>query len=532
MITLSETSLTDKFQIDQPDLGLDREYLINKFEEPLVNAYHSYQVDLAVLFGSDRTSAVEEMRLALDFEFRLAEISKSREERRDPLKDYNRMSIAELQAKHPYIDWLDYFNGILPHESQLTSEDLIVTFNVDFLDKLGDLIESTPKKVVANYVMWRVVMDFVNYLPSDLRIRQHEYKKILTGKEVREVRWQECIDLVLEHFAHAFGSLYVQKHFKESAKTMTVEMVEYIKNAFGDNLKTVTWMDEATKAAAQVKLDAMTEEIGFADELIDDAKLIEFYTGYPDLIVGEYFETIFKLKATTSKKALARLREPIGEKKWFDQFPPAIVMAYYSSLDNAILFPAGFLQGAFFNADRPMYTNFGAVGIAIGHEITHGFDDQGSLFDADGNLRDWWAPETRREFLQRTQCIIDQFENYKEPNTGLNVNGINTQGENIADTGGVKYAYRGYNKWVEDNGPEPTLPGLKYNQKQLFWISVAQIWCSVSRDAEMKNTISLGIHAPAQFRVEGPLHNSQEFAEDFSCPVGSKMNPTAKCEVW
>jgi predicted metalloendopeptidase len=207
-------------------------------------------------------------------------------------------------------------------------------------------------------------------------------------------------------------------------------------------------------------------------------------------------------------------------------------MAYYYSLENAIKFPAAFLQGVFFSADRPQYTNYGGVGIAIGHEITHGFDDVGSQFDAVGNLRDWWGAETRAKFLERTQCFVNQFASYVEPATNLNVNGINTLGENIADNGGVKYAYRGYQKWVKEHGEEPKLPGVKYNQNQLFWISFGQQWCAASRDAEMRNKIVTGIHSPERFRTIGPIHNLADFSKDFNCPERSPMNPVDKCEAW
>lgn len=161
-----------------------------------------------------------------------------------------------------------------------------------------------------------------------------------------------------------------------------------------------------------------------------------------------------------------------------------------------------------------------------------GFDDQGSQFDADGNLNEWWAPETKQKFLEKAKCIVEQYSNFTEPQTNLRVNGINTQGENIADNGGVKYAYRGYNQWIAKNGAEQKLPGFDYTALQLFWISVGQMWCSVSRDEEMKNTILLGDHSPAEFRVVGPVSNSEDFAKDFNCKRASRMNPVDKCDVW
>lgn len=513
-------------------MGIDRQFLIAGLDDPLVKAYHKYQVEMAVLLGSERNYAEKEMQLALEFEIGLAEISKPSEERKDPMGDYKKMTIAELQRKYVYTLWLKYFNDILPEESQLTSEDTIVSFNVDFFESLESLLYVTPKTVIANYVMWRVAMSSADFLSNPLRNLQHEFHKVLTGKDARDARWQECVAIVLEHYPHALGALYVREHFKEESKAMVLEMVSHIKHEFAENLKTLDWMDEETREIAMAKLDAMKAEIGFAEEIMDDGKLEEYYVNFPGVDENQYFETVHNLKAASADRTFARLNEPIVEKKWFDQLPPAIVMAYYSALENSILLPAGFLQGVFFSADRPKYTNYGAIGIAVGHEITHGFDDQGSQFDAEGNLRDWWAPETRQQFLNRTQCITNQYSRFIEPQTELPINGLNTLGENIADNGGTKFAYRGYTKWVLDNGPEPNLPGLNFSPKQLFWISLGQMWCSLSREAEMRNTVTTDYHSPPRFRVLGPLQNSKEFSQDFACPLESNMNPTEKCEVW
>lgn len=195
-------------------------------------------------------------------------------------------------------------------------------------------------------------------------------------------------------------------------------------------------------------------------------------------------------------------------------------------------FPAGILQGIFFKANRPRYMNYGAIGSVIGHEITHGLDDEGSQFDSDGNLVDWWEEDTKTAYLDKARCIIEQYGNFTEPITGLKLNGINTQGENIADNGGFKQAYLAYRQYVEKNGPEPTLPNLNFTSFQLFWISSAQTWCSVSRPKKLKLQITLDAHSPEMFRVNGPLSNMKEFSEDFQCSEESKMNSEQKCEVW
>jgi len=210
------------------------------------------------------------------------------------------------------------------------------------------------------------------------------------------------------------------------------------------------------------------------------------------------------------------------------------VNAFYNPEENSIIFPAGFLAGTFFQADRPAYMNYGTIGLVIGHEITHGFDDQGSQKDGEGNLINWWSPVSKKQYVHKTQCIIDQYSNFTLDIDGeeMNVNGVNTQGENVADNGGLKQAIRAYRRMIEKHGSEPTLPGLPYTQDQLFWLSSASIWCSKKRPAKLKNQVLTDPHSPARFRINGPFKNRPEFAKAWDCPIGSPMNPVRKCEVW
>lgn len=456
-----------------------------------------------------------------------------REERRDAEKLYNLMKISELQTKYSYVNWLNYFNSILPAESQLNNDDEVIVGALDFFTKLGPLLDKTDKRVLANYAMWRMAAASADLLPSNVRQRVQEYVKLTTGREVQDPRWLQCVDVSLGYFSHAFGALYVRKHFKEEAKAIALEMVKNIKDEFKIILTEIDWMDEVTKQAANTKVEAMTEQIGFADELMDDAKLVDYYSNFLQSInEDQYFESINALNLASTDRAYKRLRQAVDKTEWPMQVTPAIVNAFYSSIENSIKFPAGILQGAFFSAERPRYMNYGAIGFVIGHEITHGFDDQGSQYNGAGNLANWWAAETRTNYLERAQCIINQYGNYTEPSTELNLNGINTQGENIADNGGIKESYRAYTRMMEAENQEQRLPGLNYTPNQMFWISAAQIWCSVYREESMKNRITTGVHSPGQFRVIGPMSNMVEFANDFGCAVGSPMNPAKKCEVW
>lgn len=298
-------------------------------------------------------------------------------------------------------------------------------------------------------------------------------------------------------------------------------------------LQELDWMDSKTKTRALKKADQITPHIAYAKEILDDKLINEFYEGI-DLQKDSYLKNIIRLKKFISLYYVKEFRNPIDKQSWKTHGGAAIVNAFYNPAENSIQFPAGILDGVFFNADRPLYMNYGAIGFVVGHEITHGFDDQGSQKDGDGNLVDWWEPETKKRYLEKAQCIIDQYGNYTVEVEGevLNVNGITTQGENIADNGGIKETFRAYESVVRKYGPEPILPGLGYSQRQLMWLSGASVWCSVKRPASLKNQVLTDPHSPGIYRVNGPFANMPEFAQDWGCPVGSKMNPVNRCNVW
>ncbi|CAH1130598.1 unnamed protein product [Ceutorhynchus assimilis] len=517
--------------LDQGSLGLRREFLIKGLEDKLVKAYYDYMVDIAVLFGAEKSRAAKELKESLEFEMKLANISLPSEKRRNASTLYNPMTISELQDKFPSIPWLQYINNLLAPDTQVRIDEMVVVSVPKYMSDFEALIARTPKRVQANYVMWRAAASSVSYLNEDLRKRQLDYTTIVTGRTEREARWKECIDVSAGSMSIAAGALYVRKYFNEEARQNAKEMVADIRFEFEDILKKVDWMDEKTRQNALDKAKSMSTHIAYPDEMLDDNKLIEFY-GDLELDENKYLPSILNLTLFGTRFSFKRLRSPVNKTDWITHGRPAVVNAFYSSIENSIQFPAGILQGVFFSADRPRYMNYGAIGFVIGHEITHGFDDQGRQFDKDGNLVDWWQPETKSAFVEKAQCIIDQYGNYSVPELNLNLNGVNTQGENIADNGGLKEAYLAYQKWSHKNGYEAMLPGLMYNPNQMFWISAANTWCSKYRPESLRLRILTGYHSPGHFRVLGPMSNSDYFWKDFNCPVGSKMNPEKKCNAW
>lgn len=435
--------------------------------------------------------------------------------------------------------------------SQVTENDVIIVYDVEFFDKFDALVKATPKRAMANYVMWRVAAESTNYLTDKLRQRQLEYASVIIGQQTEEPRWKECVDLVTTNFQIATSALYVRKYFDGASKKIALDMVKNIREEFEKILKKIPWMDDETRSKALDKARKIVTHIGFPDELLDDGKLIEYYKNVR-VDENRLLESINSINKFKADLGYSKLFKAVNKTDWETHSKAAIVNAAYSPIENSIRklmkstsdcliycysnkstgFPAGILQGLFFSPTRPQFMNYGAIGTIIGHEITHGFDDQGRQFDENGNLLDWWAPATSDAYEEKAKCIIDQYGDFKEKLTDLNLNGINTQGENIADNGGIKEAYLAYQKYAKTHGAEPRLPGLNYTANQLFWISSAQTWCAVFRPEALKKRILTGMHSPNEFRVLGPFSNMKEFAKDFKCIGESKMNPKKRCEVW
>ncbi|XP_058798010.1 neprilysin-2-like [Phymastichus coffea] len=517
--------------LDQASTALPQEYLSKGLEDKVVQAYFKYMIDLAEIFGANRDVAKKELADSLNFEIELAKISLASDERRDMTKLYNPMSVAELQKAFKSVLWIDYINNLLaPHTKVEPSEQVNVVVP-SFFQSFSKLIVKTPKRVLANYAMWRMVAESAPRLGERVQKAEAEFSASLTGTNVKEPRWKECLTYVSNKLYIAVGALYVRRYFDKTAKDNAVDIIHNIRKSYERILTQVDWMDEETRKAALEKLDWIQPHIGYPNEFLDDTKLDEYYQ-YLKIYSKSFLKSHLSLNLFQLAYDFEQLRKPVNKTEWITHGQTAIVNAYYEPTENSIQFPAGILQGKFFTKDRPKYMNYGAVGFVMGHEMTHGFDDQGRQFDKEGNLIEWWEPETKKKYLERAQCIIDQYSNYTVKEVGLKINGKNTQGENIADNGGIKEAYFAYNEWEKQNGQEPRLPGLYFTSQQMFWISAANVWCNKYRPEALKARIVTDVHSPGEFRVIGPMSNMQEFSNDFQCPLGSPMNPVKKCTVW
>ncbi|XP_077532116.1 M13 family metallopeptidase neprilysin 2 isoform X1 [Haemaphysalis longicornis] len=517
--------------LDQTSLGLpDRTYLMRGLNDTAVEAYLRLMVEAAHLLGApDKEAARTELMDALQFEITLANYSTPREERRNISKLYNKMPLSELKKLAPKIDWDRYFNSLLT--DKVASDEPINVVVPEFVQRFEHLLETTPARTLANYMVWRVVLQSYASLGKAWRERLQEFNGVLTGKTRETARWEQCMGSLTGSLGIALSSLYVRHFFQEDAKGSALDMVQFIVREFLTILDGIDWMDEQTRQRARAKAQSIRPYIGYPDELLNDTLVEEHYAKVV-LRPDTYFENIMRLRKWSTDYAFGQLRKPHIKGEWKKHAQVAVVNAYYNSLENCIEFPAGILQGAFFSKDRPNYMNYGAIGFVIGHEITHGFDDRGRQFDKEGNNVNWWEHETDLRFRERAQCIVDQYGNYTVAKGTMKVNGVNTQGENIADNGGIKEAFKAYQRWVKENGAEAALPGLRYTPQQLFWISAANVWCGKYRPEAMKLRIMSGSHSPPSYRVIGPMSNTPEFAQEFNCAPGTPMNPVKKCSVW
>ena len=351
-----------------------------------------------------------------------------REERRDSSKLYNPMTISQLSQLDPNTPWLDYINRLLSeHIVQVELSEIIIVDVPSYLTNLSSILAKTPPHVQANYLMWRAAASSMSYLTDQAQQISLKFAKAVTGKSELPPRWRKCVSAASGSLANAVGSLYVNKYFDEDSRKTAVDMVNRIKNQFEIILDEVEWMDDRTKQKAKYKAEKMGVHIGYPPELLDMNKLTNLYTGL-ELSENDYFGNALRSTIFGTDYAFSKLREKVNKTDWVRHGRPAVVNAFYSPLENSIQFPAGILQGVFFGKDRPLYMNFGAIGWVIGHEITHGFDDQGRQFDEDGNLVDWWYPETKKSYLSRAECIVQQYGNYTLPQIdNLPLNGITTQ---------------------------------------------------------------------------------------------------------
>ena len=529
-------------EISQSHLNMRREFFLKGFDDPNFQAYVKFMITTAVYLGADKQEAKQELEQVLEFEINLAEMSLSVDDMRNHSIIHNKMTILEASEIFPGFNLLDYINDIIDNEDVILDENEIVNVaSPNYYRELRDYLKKVPKRVIANYVIWCYVAFTMQYSGIEGLDILHAFQKHILGHLDTPPRWKTCVNVITANnmfhqegsLANAVGSMYVREYFTQEQKNVALEIVENIKREYKVMFSDIDWMDVLTWERALEKIDNMNSFVAYADEVLDNDLINQYYEGL-QLNSESFLENILELRRFMFSSTVREIRNPIDKSSWKQHGGAAVVNAFYSRQRNWISIPAGILDGIFFQADRPSYLNYGAIGHIIGHELMHGFDDIGSQKDSEGNLADWWEEETKEIYLERVKCIIDQYENYTVEVGGesLPVNGIRTQGENIADNGAHQVVQRAYVRIASEYGLEPRLPGLDFTPRQLFWLAGAAIYCRNYRPDYLRNMMPTNIHAPSRIRVNGPLKNSAEFASDWNCEVGTPMNPADKCIVW
>jgi len=511
----SKNSKMNTVYASQSGLNLpDRDYYLQdneKFED-IRKAYVGHINKMFALSGIETEVGVSILAL----ETKLAEISWSRLERRDPAKRYNKKNLK---------DW-DATLDALPVEAIATGRgfgafDTIIVGQPSFFASLNDLIKAEELETWKNYLKWNTITGFANYLGSDLEKENFAfYRTKLSGTSTMKPRNERVFGTMNRVLGEPLGKLFVKEYFDEESKAYMSNMIENLRSAYKDRIQALEWMSDATKEKAMKKLDAFTYKVGYPDEWEDYSDL--------DIVSDSYIQNMINARTFGYKKMLEKLGEPVDKTEW--GMSPQTVNAYYNPSNNEIVFPAGILQPPFFHKDFDHAINYGGIGAVIGHEFSHGFDDQGSKFDWDGNLNSWWTDEDRAKFDKLAQKLGEQYDGYS-PVDSMYVNGKMTMGENIADLGGVTLAYEALQKQYEGNIPEP-IDGFTWQQR--FFLGWANVWKGNIKEQELMKRLKSDVHSPAEYRVIGPLVNFEPYYEAFgACETGAMHKPdTARIMIW
>ncbi|XP_072440832.1 phosphate-regulating neutral endopeptidase PHEX isoform X2 [Chiloscyllium punctatum] len=530
------------FKLDQGSVFLpsEEDYLTNSTEaEKSRHALLQLMIDIAVLLGANTTTAQIDMQSALEFETQVAKILIPHSNRTSEAL-YNKLSVLKLQETIPRFDWLRYLKLVIdtdlyPELSHINTSEEVIVYVPQYFKDLFPLLDTVDNRTIANYVVWRIVYRRISNLSQRFLTRRLEFLKVITGATSLSPRWDKCVDFVEYVLPDAVGRMFVEAHFQEDKKQLTEDLVAGVRWAFVDMLdKENDWMDPETKTKAKEKAHGVLAKIGYPDFILNDT-IINAYFRNLTVSHTEYFDNVLRSLQFFSQTGFSYLRSHVSKTEWYTS--PTTVNAFYSPTTNQIKFPAGELQKPFFwGEEYPMSISYGAIGVIVGHEFSHAFDDNGRKYDKNGNLHQWWSNASISNFNDKTECMIQQYDDYYWPIAGLQVNGQRTLGENIADNAGLRQAFRAYRKWIrEEKGDmeEPLLPGLPLSNNQLFFLSYAHVRCNAYRPAAARNKILNGAHSPPEFRVMGSMSNFEEFSKAYSCPTTSAMNRGEKsCRVW
>ena len=500
----------------QPDLGLpDRDlYLVEELQE-IRDKYVEHIANMFQLTGTEATLAMDKAQHVLVFETELAKSSMPIEECLDPNNLYHLKSRQEHQASTPVFNWDNYFRAI-----GAPAFDSLNVASPDYFTDFNGILLNTDLGTIKDYMRWTVITESAPRLSDDLVTEDFNfYKKFLYDIEEQNPRWRRILDKTSDYLGEAIGQLYVEKYFPPEAKDRMLNLVGNLRLALRERIKNVDWMSHETKANAIHKLDCYNVKIGYPDKWLD-------YSNY-EVTPESYFQNVRRYERFEHERDMAKIGKPVDKDEW--NMTPQEVNAYYNPELNEVVFPAGILQPPFFNMDADDAVNYGAIGAIIGHEMTHGFDNMGRMFDEKGNLNNWWTEDDDAKFIKHTRQLVKLFDEFEL--RGHHINGELTLGENIADLGGLNVAWDAYQMTDEAKANKP-IDG--FTPAQRFFISYGTVWRTNIRDKALERKLKEDVHSPAEARVNRALGSMPHFYEAFDIPEGSKMYiaPEERATIW
>jgi len=504
-------------EADQGGMSLpDRDYYLK--EDPksveLRKQYVEHVQKMFELFGDAPQRAAGEAKTVMDLETSLAKGALGRVSRRDPNKVYHKMTEKDLASLSPYFAWNVYLRGVGAPATQV----LNVT-EPEFFKQMDTAVNTAPLDEWKPYLRWHVVHSNAPFLPAKFVNENFKFfSATLSGTKELSPRWKRCTRYTNSDLGEAVGQKYVELTFGAEGKDRTLRMVRALEKALGGDIQSLTWIRPETEKQAQVKLAAITNRIGYPDKWRDYSTL--------KIVRGDALGNSLRANEFEFQRQLNKIGKPVDKNDW--PYPPSTVDASYNPQLNNITFPAGILQPPFYDNQADDAINFGGIGAVIGHELTHGFDDEGSQFDSQGNLRDWWTAEDKKEFDQRTQCIADEYSSFTSVDD-LKLNGKLTLGENTADNGGARIAYMALMDVLAGKEPPP-IDGL--TSKQRFFLGWANVWCQNRTDEVARMAVAVDPHSPGKWRINGVVSNMPEFREAYHCKADAPMVRQNACRVW
>ena len=515
-----KNSTMNLLQFFQGGLSMgSRDYYLLEDEnsQKLRTAYRKYVTDLFTLAGYTAESAAQAADKVIALEKAIAEVSVDRNALRDVRKNYNKMSVKDFVRKYDFLDWDIFFN-----ETGIKNSTELNAAQVTFFEGLTKVMKNVPLEDHKEYLTFKLLNSASNYLSDDFVNANFEfYGKALQGKEELQPLWKRSLAVVNRSLAEAFGQMYVEKYFPASSKEKMLEMVDNLRTALGERIDALEWMSDETKVKAQEKLGTFIVKIGYPDKWKDYSSL--------DIRNDSYWANICRANVFAHNDMMKDEGKPVDRTQW--GMSPQTVNAYYNPTTNEICFPAAILNPPFFNPDADDAVNYGGIGVVIGHEMTHGFDDQGRNYDKDGNISAWWTEEDEKKFNEKAQVLVKQYDNIIVLDT-LHADGRYTLGENIADQGGLLIAHQAYMNTLKGKETPADIDGFTHNQR--FYLGYANLWAQNVRPQEIIRRTKTDVHSLGKWRVNGALRNIDDFYTAFGIKEGDAMYmaPEDRVNIW